>query len=332
MRRWLVIWASMMFLCACGTQETDSSPLVGEQESKHRVNDQKQLTETGEPLLIYTTVFVLEDFIKKIGGDHVEVKNLIPIGVDAHTYEPSVREMIAVAESDGFFYSGGGMEGFIESMMHSLRDEKVPMFEASEGVEFIGGGHDHHHHGEEDHHHDHHHGDRDPHVWIDPIRAIQLARNVKAGLQQLKPEASEAFEKNFEQLVEQLEALDQSFLDMTESAERRMFLVAHAGYTYWEERYGLEQVAITGFSPMNEPSLQQVKELIEFAEEHDLSHIGFERNYKIPIAEKLMEELGGEAVYFNNLENVVQTERDKGFDYFDLMEQNVKTLERLLNE
>ena len=65
-----------------------------------------------ETLLVYTSIYALADFTEKIGGEFVEVESIYPPNADAHTYEPTSKDMVNIAESDIFIYSGVGMEPF----------------------------------------------------------------------------------------------------------------------------------------------------------------------------------------------------------------------------
>jgi zinc transport system substrate-binding protein len=370
----LMLWTVLIVafsISVGGCSETDSTEQEvrgSTVEAQEEAGEGEHLAKTEEPLHVFTTIFALEDFIQKIGGEHVEVTNIIPAGVDAHTFEPDARTLVGIAEGDAFIFSGAGMEGFADQAAEVLQDEDVKITKASEGIELIqsaaghhhthehgDGDHDHsHEHGAEDHDHshdhgaedhhdheqeehshddlhlDHHHGDQDPHVFIDPIRSIQLAENIKQTLVELRPEAADEFEENFHQLEEDLKAVDQEFQEVVDQAEKDTILVSHAGYTYWEDRYGINQVAVTGFSPTNEPTQQQLQQIFHYVEDHGISHLIFERNYSIQIAEMVMEETGVEPLYFHNLENVREEERENKEDYFSLMRQNIDTVREAL--
>ena len=73
-----------------------------------------------KPLKIYTTLYPLEDFANKIGGEYVEVESIMPSGADAHTFEPTTKKMMMIAEADTFIYNGLGMEPFAEKMAEAL--------------------------------------------------------------------------------------------------------------------------------------------------------------------------------------------------------------------
>ncbi|MFC0472519.1 metal ABC transporter solute-binding protein, Zn/Mn family [Halalkalibacter kiskunsagensis] len=340
------------FLVACGGAGQTEEQQLGKEDPAEEV----------EVLELYTTIFPLEDFANKIGGDFVNVTNLVPIGADAHTFEPTAREMISVAEGDAFIYNGAGLEGFVDALIETLEDEGVAIVKASEGIDFIDYGddhsdgheeeheehgheeeHDHEHeehgheeeheeHGnekehdhEEDHEHDHSH-DEDPHVWLDPIHSITLAENIKNTLIELLPEQEEIFTSNFEEVKTELEAIDSEFQAMVDAAAKDTFFVSHAGYGYWEERYGIHQIGISGISPTNEPSQRQLQDIIQLANENGLEYVMFEQNIPTKVADVVKDEVGAEALYLHNLEALVAEDVDNGEDYFSLMRKNIEAL------
>lgn len=331
-KKWLgLLLAVPMILTACGGQETaEEKEAVEPEETKQAV----------DPLQLYTTIFPLEDFAKKIGGEEVEVANLVPVGADAHTYEPTARAMIEVAEGDAFIYNGAGLEGFADKVIEALDGENVLIVKASDGIELIPGddhSHGEHGHEEDDHDHSHeehgheeddhhHHHDEDPHVWLDPVLAITLAENIKDALVELRPDSADQFEANFEEVKAELEAIDQEFTSMMEEASLNTFIVSHAGYGYWEERYGLEQIGIAGLSPTNEPSQRQLQDIIELAEENGINHIFFEQNMTPNVAETVRNEVNADVLYLHNLEALVDEDVDNRDDYFSLMRRNIEAL------
>ncbi|MBT2642736.1 zinc ABC transporter substrate-binding protein [Bacillus sp. ISL-41] len=312
-------------------------------------------------LTVYTTIYPLQDFTKKIGGEFVEVESLYPPNVDAHSFEPSTKDMMKLAEANLFIYSGSGIEGFVEKAEKALKNEKVMIVKAAENVDMIESSHDHSHegedahseeehhdeeaahseeehhdeqatHSEEEHHNeDHHAKNLDPHVWLDPILSIKLALNIKDSLIQQMPEHEQEFEQNFAQLEKDLKDLDNEFKTTINQAENKHLLVAHEAYGYWSNRYGIIQIAVNGFSPTQEPSQRELTKLIEEAKEHDLSYIAFEQNVSSRVAEMIQSEIGAETVTLYNLESISAEDMKNQEDYFSLMRKNLKTLEKMLN-
>ncbi|MBD8068559.1 metal ABC transporter solute-binding protein, Zn/Mn family [Bacillus sp. PS06] len=296
-----------------------------------------------DKISIYTTIYPLEFFTEKIGGEHISVSSIIPPGADAHTFEPTARTMTQIAEADGFIYTGIGLEGFVDAVTESLSKEKVAFIAAGDGIDLhseeVVQDHeeDDHAHEEENHDHeesashdDHDHGDVDPHVWIDPILSISLAENIKEALIKLAPEHTEEFEQSFLALKEELEALDQEFQQAVSSAAHHEILVSHAAYGYWESRYGIEQISVTGLSPTQEPSQRQLQTIIETAKEHDIKYILFEQNVTGKVAEVVKKEIGAEALMLHNLESLTDDDLQNNEDYLSLMRKNIETLQKAM--
>ncbi|WP_078379295.1 metal ABC transporter solute-binding protein, Zn/Mn family [Sutcliffiella halmapala] len=373
-------------------------------------NSNNQTSEENGKLTIYTTIFPLEDFTKKLGGDHITVISVYPPGADAHTFEPSTKTMSEMASADAFIYTGVGAEGFADKAKNVLETENVKIVAAGNGIKLLNEedhdhehdedaheedhdhehaedaheedhdhehgedaheedhdhehgedaheeDHDHEHgedaheedhdheHGEDAHEEDHEHGkdahedghddhthtDGDPHVWLDPTLAVVLAENIKNALIELKPEATEDFEKNFTSLKEELEKLDAEYKETIESAETNKILVSHAAYGYWEKQYGLEQISVTGLSPTQEPSQKQLTKIIETAKSNNIQYVIFDQNISGKIADVVKNEIKAEALTLHNLEAVTDNDIAKDADYFSLMRQNLETLKKALN-
>lgn len=333
----------LLLLAACGTTGENTSSAGDAQDT----------------VTIVTSIYPLEDFTKKIGGEHVQVTTLIPPGADSHTYEPTSKEILDIAKADAFIYNGLGMETYAEKISETLKDEDVVMVEAAHGIEAIAHEHEHegeethehseeeahdHEHDEEEHDHEHeedatheeehddghNHGDQDPHVWIDPYQAIVLAENIKNTLVELKPEASDTFEENFETLKQDLEELDEKFHQLVDSKENPEMIVSHAGYGYWEKSYGIKSIPIAGLSSSQEPSQSDLTELIQVAKEKELKYVIFEQNVTPKVAKVIQDEIGAESLYLHNLSTLTEEDIANGEDYFSLMERNIETLDKAL--
>lgn len=277
-----------------------------------------------EKLNIYTTIFPLQDFSEKIGGKYVQVENIVPTGSDAHSFEPSTKTMIKISEGDAFVYLGTGIEGFTDAVIEAVKNEQTKIVKASEGVALI----------------DSNgiivkekavKGEVDPHVWLDPNRAIQLAENIKNVFIEIKPEQDEYFEENFQKLKEELEILDLSFKKMVRESSNKNYIVAHSAFGYWEDAYGLEQIGISGLSPSNEPSQKQLEEIIKAAKKQEIKYILFEQNVENKVAEVLKKEIGAETLTLHNLEALNEEDIKKNEDYISIMEKNIETLRKALD-
>ncbi|MFD2925069.1 metal ABC transporter solute-binding protein, Zn/Mn family [Halobacillus naozhouensis] len=325
-----------LFLSACGneTSPEDSSD--------------KQLE-------IHTTVYPLKFFTKQIAGDLAEVSSILPPGTDPHTYEPTTKEMIKIAEAEAFVYNGAGLESYAKTIAETVKPEGVEILEASKGVKLEEHVHDHggdphseekETHAEEEHSHEeekdrshigeghegHVHGNQDPHIWLDPIRSIQLAENIKDMLISLQPESEKQFTENFNQLKNKLIELDQQFHNQLTSKPKDKIIVSHAAYGYWEQAYGIEQVAVSGLTPTSEPSQKELEEIIETAEKYQLNFVLFEQNVTPKVAKVVQNEIGAEPLRIHNLSVLTEENIQSNEDYFSLMEKNLEVLSKALSK
>lgn len=347
---------ALLLLTACGNNE----------QANEKVH-----TEANENVLsVYTTVYPLQYFTERIGGDAVDVRSIYPPGVDEHTFDPTQKEMIALADSDIFFYIGLGLEGFIENAGKTLKGEKVIMVATAENIseELLGDshsheedGHDSHDHEEDhnshsheedrhvshdheedhdshkhddeeyDHTHSHDHGEFDPHVWISPLLSIELATTIKDTLIKASPEKKDAFEQNYEGLKKDLLELNQKFKDMATNAPTKTFFVSHAAFGYIADTYGLEQVAVAGLNSQNEPSQKQLASLVEYAKLHGVKYVLFEQNVSSKLTDVIRKEIGAESLMLHNLGVITAEDIKNNEDYLSLMEYNIKTLAEALS-
>src|SRR5699024_4930316 len=78
-------------------------------------------------LTIFTTIYPIEFIVEEIGDEIINVQSVYPPGVDAHTYEPTTKDMTKIATSDAFIYFGPSMEGFVDSAANALDGEEVQL-------------------------------------------------------------------------------------------------------------------------------------------------------------------------------------------------------------
>lgn len=330
-----------LFLSACGSTSETSNPV------QDNTNDAD--TASIDKLSVYTTVYPLTYFTERIGGDLVEVESIYPAGANEHTYEPTQQDMISLAEANLVFYIGMGLEGFIEKAQTTLKNEDVEFAATAAAIpeEELGEGHSHDHeseaadehahdHGADEghdhgHNHDHSHGSVDPHVWISPVLSQELAKSIKNELVEQDSENAKTYEANYKALIEELKELDRSFHETADAAATQTFFVSHAAFGYIADTYALEQVAVAGLNSQDEPSQKELTQIVDQAKELDIRYVAFEQNVSSKLTEVIQKEIGAEAVQLHNLGVLTEENLANGETYFTLMEENRKTLEKILN-
>lgn len=291
-------------------------------------NTTQTQNDENDTISIYTTVYPLQYFAERIGGDTVSVQSIYPPGADEHTFDPTQKDMMGLADADLFFYIGLGLEGFVDNAEKTMKNEHVKMVPVAETIpphllNEIHGEENTEEHEEED---EHAHGQFDPHVWISPQLSIELAASVKDSLIVMVPEKQAEFEKNFESLHEDLVDLDRAFEDMATAAPNKTFFVSHAAFGYIANTYNLEQIAIAGLNSQSEPSQKQLAALVSKAKELDIQYVLFEQNVSSKLTKVIQKELGVESLMLHNLGILTADDIKNKEDYLSLMEYNLETL------
>lgn len=297
-------------------------------------NDTKNKA-SDDQISVYTTVYPLQYFSEQIGGEHVAVNSIYPPGTNEHTFDPTQKDMMNLADSDLFFYIGLGLEGFVDNAKKTLKNEDVTLVETTKNIDEEKfhvstatkeeEGHDHEH--EED---GHHHGNIDPHVWLSPVISQDLARSIKDALVQKDPTHKEDYEANYKKLVTKLQNLDASYKEMADQAPQKEFYVSHASFGYIAGTYGLKQVSVAGLNSQDEPTQKQLASIVSQAKKDKIQYILFEQNVSSKLATVIQNDIGAQQMTVNNLSVLTKEDIAKDRDYFSIMEDNLKTFETVL--
>ena len=301
---------SLSLLTGCGTQPADTAAGDGR-------------------LRVLTSFYPMYDFACKIGGDCIDVTNMVPSGTEPHDWEPSTNDLKNLEKADVFIYNGADMEPWADDLLVS-RSDTLRVVEASENVELrtTDGEHEHAHEHEDA---DHHHGDFDPHVWLDPENAKIEMEEIRDALCAADPENSTVFQSNYEKYAAELDALDAEFREKLAPLPNRTIVVAHEAFGYLCDAYGLTQVGIEGLSPDSEPDPGRMAEVIDFVREHSISTIFFEELVSPKVAEAIASETGAQAKMLSPLEGLSDEQAAAGADYFSVMHDNLAALMEALN-
>jgi zinc transport system substrate-binding protein len=273
-------------------------------------------------ITVYTSIYPLAYFAEQIGGKRVDVRALVPPGTEPHEFELSTRDMARLSQADVFIYNGAGLEAWADQVKQTLDPSRTVQMNATKGVPLLDAKEEHDEHGE----HGHGHGGVDPHVWLDPKRAMIQARNIRDGLIQADPRHKAEYEANYVKLQQRLTELDRAYADLAKRTPVKTFMVSHAAFGYLADRYGWQQIAVAGLSPTDEPSAKELQALIETAKREKIHVIFFETLVNAKTAETLEREIGAKALTLNPLEGLTPEEIKRGEDYFTIMEKNRQNL------
>ena len=293
-----------------------------------------------EKLKVMASFYPMYDFAEKIGGDYVEVTNMVPAGTEPHDWEPAATDIKNLEEADVFIYNGAGMEHWVEDVLASLENRDLKAVEASKGLELLAGGEEAEATSEDQTETDSEAAtddqaeevSYDPHVWLSPKNAKQEMSNIKDALIEADPDHAEAYEQNYETYATKMDDLDAEYQEKLADTKSKDLIVAHEAFGYLCRDYGLNQVGIEGLSPDSEPDAKRMNEIVAFAKENNVKTIFFEELVSPKVAETIASEVGAKTEVLNPIEGLTDEEISAGEDYFTVMESNLEALTQALNE
>jgi zinc transport system substrate-binding protein len=238
----------------------------------------------------YPLAFAAEE----IGGTRIEVTNLTPAGAEPHDLEVSPDDVAVVREADLVLLLGHGFQPQLEDA--AGEGDNVLYLLDTPGLSLL---------------------PDDPHVWLDPLRYATIAERIAAALGD--PEAANTF-------VEKLQALDEDYRSGLAHCARRELVTSHDAFGYLAERYGLEQVGVTGLSPEAEVEPGRLEEVIDLVRENGATTIFVEPLVSPRIAETVARETGATTAVLDPIEGLTEEEAAADRDYFSLMTRNLAAI------
>jgi len=239
---------------------------------------------------VVATYSVLGDLVKNVAGDSAEVVTLVGPDGDAHTFEPTPKDGVALAEADLIFENGIGFETWLDKL-HSSSASKARRVVVTEGLKLRQGECRHDHKPGEKHEHE-----DDPHVWHDVGNAIHMVGVIRDRLAEADPPNADRYRANAAAYLDRLTALDAWVVEKVATLlkGKRQLVTSHDTFGYFAERHGFEVVgsALESVSTeASDPSPATFAKLIESVRAAKVPAI-FAENVHNP---KLMDRLAKEA-------------------------------------
>ncbi|MEV5975750.1 metal ABC transporter substrate-binding protein [Streptomyces sp. NPDC052114] len=281
---------------------------------------------------VVASFYPMQYLAEQIGGDHVSVTNLTEPGQEPHDLDVSAKQRGQLEESDVALYLKGLQPAVDDAIDQSGIKNKVDAASLTDmekhGNEVGGHAAEHDEEGHDDHGHDHSHEGADPHIWLDPVKYAEVAEGVGKALEKADPDNAKTYEKNTAALVKKLGGLDKTFKDGLKDTDSKVFITTHAAFGYLAERYGLTEEAISGLDPEGEPSAKRVKDLQKMAKADGVTTVFYETLVSDRTAKTLAKDTGLKTDVLDPIEGI--TDKSKGTDYVQVMESNLKALQKAL--
>lgn len=285
----------------------------------------------GEGISVVATVFAPYDFARQLVGERGEVTLLLPPGSEAHSYEPSPKDIIEIQNCDLFIYVGGVSDAWVSDVLESVGGEvrTVTLMDCVELLE------EEHVEGMEvDEDEDEHEGEieYDEHVWTSPRNAELICEKIAAALCEVDPEGAEEYGTALESYCAQLDELDAAFTEVVENGVRDTVVFGDRfPLLYFAKAYGLNYYAAwPGCADEAEPSAATVTFLIDKVKAEGIPVVFHIELSNEDMADTICNETGVKKMLFSACHNVTRAQFDAGVTYLELMWQNVDALREAL--
>lgn len=289
-------------------------------------------------LNIVTTSFPQYDFVNHIVKNKAKVTMLLKPGAQAHSFEPTPKDIIRIKSSDLFVFNGGENDEWIEKIIDNsniqiqhfsfVSSVKLREEETKEGMQVEN------EENEDSHHHDSDEKTEfDEHVWTSPRNDILLLNKLCRKIVSLDPENAQFYMANTADYIKEFVELDKKFTEISKNAKNKLLIVADRfPLLYFVKDYNLDYyAAFKGCSSENEVSAATMKFLIDKTKQNNIKVI-----FKIELSSELIAntvaaQTGAKVYTFNTGHNVTVDQLKNNVSLASLFRENIESLKEALN-
>ena len=312
-------------LAACSDDSGGAAPTPAVLPSTPTSEAASETTES-TPISVVVTNNIVADWVENIGGDHVEVFSLLPVGADPHAFQPGAKDVAKIADADLVLSVGLGLEeSWLKELLENAARDPSTIVELGEVVDPIEFAESHREEvavlEELDH------GIHDPHFWFDPLRVKRAVNDIASRLSVLDPDRDDTFSANASAYNEQLDELHAWTGEQVGMVpeERRLLVTSHDSLGYFANLYGFEVVGvILSFTTEVEPSAADLANLIREIEEFSAPAVFGETTVSERLAETVAAESGAKVVRLHS--GSLGPEGSGAESYIEMMRTNVERI------
>ncbi len=275
---------------------------------------------------VVTTFLPITLFTEAVAGDCADVTALIPANLGPHDFQATPSDLTDLSSANVLVKNGLGMEEFLDDLISSADNKDLMVIDSSSGVSTIESVEDDH-----GHDHGHSHGEVNPHIWLDPILAVQQVENIRDGLVKADPSCADGYKKNAELYTAKLKKLNTEFTAKLKPFKGRTFVAFHDFAPYFANRYSLKAEYLVDLPEMN-PSPADLQRVAAQVKASGLNALLSEPQEGKRSFNALAKDLGVNIVEFNPLETgSIESAKVPG-TYFEVMRSNVNNLVKAIGD
>ena len=216
----------------------------------------------------------------------------------------------------------------IRSILEEIHDGDIEYAEGLEAIHDLVGSDDH---GHDDHGHDaHDHGAFDPHVWLDPVLAVQQVANIRDALMEADSDNAETYEDNAAAYMSELDELHHDYAAALSDCRYDTIVTFHGAFAYLVERYGFETVAIAGISGTETVTAKDIKDMIDYVNDNGVEYLLGDDILDARPLEAIAEDTDAQVLTLSPIEGISPEEFESGATYIGKMRENLDALKTAL--
>jgi ABC-type Zn uptake system ZnuABC Zn-binding protein ZnuA len=274
-----------------------------------------------DKLKVVTTVAPHADLVREIAGDRVDLVQLIPDGVDSHTFEPRPSDARSLQQADLIILNGLHLETPTQRLADANKRPDTPYLLLGDGTispsdwifdfSFPAA-----------------QGDPNPHLWLNVAYAKTYAMLIAGQLAQLDPHNADFYQANYTTLAARLDQLDQAIFQAVQTLpeNNRKLLTYHDSWAYFGRRYGMEIIGAIQPSDFSEPSPREVAALIDQVRQYNVPAIFGSEVYPSRVLEVIGRETGARYVDSLRDDELPGAPGDPQHTYLGLMLEDMRTM------
>lgn len=191
---------------------------------------------SAKPFKVLTTFMPITLFTKAVAGNCAEVQALLPANSGPHDFQAKPADLIALRQAKLLVKNGLGMENFLTKLINSAGNKDLLVIDSSRGITTLDSPEEE---GYSNHSHSNH-GEVNPHIWLDPLRAINQVENIRDGLVKADPSCAASYRSNAATYVAKLKTLNAEITNQLNPYQGKTFVAFHDFAPYFASRYKLK--------------------------------------------------------------------------------------------
>lgn len=233
---------------------------------------------SAEKPIIAVTIVPEQTFAKAVCGDLAEVITMVPPGNSPENFEPTPEEMEKFSKASLYFSIGVPTEE--ANILPNTGNVKVVALQDAVSAVYPDRTFES--------------GERDPHIWLSPKRAVVIVKTIAQNMCELDPENADTYNSNAQTYIDQLNDLDQTVKDSLAGVQSKKFIVYHPAFGYFADDYGLTMYALE--KDGKEATAQHLQDMVDLAKEEQIKVIFYQEEIDSSQSAAFAEEIGGKTM------------------------------------